>query len=139
MDYTTVFDIFGVQLFIFVVIEIPSRKLILLNVTANPDKFWLVQQLRNGSFCGVQFPAAIVHDSDGIYGQWLPDELKEFGALSAKTQPHYPWQNSSVERFNLSIKTEVLSRIAILTLAQVSGIVLNAHVLVQQQTSASRS
>ena len=120
MDFTTVFDVFGVQLFIFVVIEVPSRKLILINVTANPDKIWLMQQLRNRSFSGVQFPDAIVHDRDGIYGKWLPHILKEFGALSVKTHPHCPWQNSYVERFNLSIKTEVLNRIPILNLAQVN-------------------
>jgi len=76
--------------------------------------------VNNCSFSGALFPDAIVHDRDGIYGKWLPHVLKEFGALSVKTQPHCPWQNSYVERFNLSIKTEVLNRIPILNLAQLN-------------------
>lgn len=48
--------------------------------------------------------------------------LREFGSISARTQPHCPWQNSYVERFNLSIKTEVLNRVPLLNLTQVSDL-----------------
>ena len=109
IDFTTVFDSSGIQLFILGIIEIPSRKLVLINVTANPSKEWIIQQFRN-TFPN-EFPAAILHDRDGIYGQWLPGVLEEFGSKSIQTQVRSPWQNGVIERFHLSLKNEVLDRV----------------------------
>ena len=110
MDFTTVFDVKGIQIFIFAIIEIPSRRLILINSTENPSKNWLIQQFRNCSILGEKFPSHLLHDRDGVYGSWLPDILKEFGSNSLKTAPRSPWENPHIERFNLTIKTEILNR-----------------------------
>ncbi len=110
MDFTTVFDSKGIQVFIFAIIEVPSRKLIQINSTVNPTRNWLTQQFRNCCISGHQFPAAMVHDRDGIYGHWLPEILKEFGCNSLMTSPRSPWENPFIERFNLTIKTELLNR-----------------------------
>ena len=71
MDFTTVFDSKGIQIFIFAIIEVPSRKVILINSTVNPTRNWLTQKFRNCCISGHLFPAAMVHDRDGIYGNWL--------------------------------------------------------------------
>lgn len=113
MDFTSVFDGSGIQLFIFSIIEIPSRKLILINSTANPTKQWLMQQFRNCCIRGHSFPEIMVHDRDAIYGHWLPDALVQFDCQSFKTEPRSPWQNPFIERFHLSIKTEMLDRVII--------------------------
>ena len=55
----------------------------------------------------------MVHDRDGIYGKWLPDILTEFEIKSIKMRPRCPWQNAYVERFNLSIKNEMLNRLIV--------------------------
>jgi hypothetical protein len=68
MDFTTVFDRKGIQVFIFAIIEVPSRQLILINSTLNPTQKWLVQQFRNCCILGHEFPSAMVHDRDAIYG-----------------------------------------------------------------------
>jgi putative transposase len=114
MDFTTVFDSRGVQLFIFVIVEFPSRKLVLINVTPNPDMEWLIQQFRNCSIAGHLFPEAMVHDRDGIYGKWLPRVLREFEIKSVKTRPKSPWENPFVERFHLSLKNEMLNRLIVI-------------------------
>jgi hypothetical protein len=90
---------------------VPSRRLIGINVTANPDKEWIIQQLRNSGFAGNKFPLAILHDRDGIYGKWLPLVLEEFCSKSIRTQVRSPWQNGFIERFHLSLKTEILNRV----------------------------
>ena len=113
MDFTTVFDREGIQIFIFSIIEVPSRQLILINATANPTKEWLVQQFRNCSILGHHFPAAMVHDRDGIYGNWLPDILKQHGCLSLKTPPRSPWCNPHVERFNRTLRDDLLNPLPI--------------------------
>ena len=78
MDFTTVFDSKGIQIFIFAIIEVPSRKLILINSTANPTREWILQQFRYSCISGHQFPEAMVHDREGIFGHWLP---KNSGAV----------------------------------------------------------
>ena len=122
MDFTSIFDSQGIQLFIFSIIEVPSRKLILINSTANPNKKWLLQQFRNCCVLGHTFPGAMIHDRDAIYGHWLAGALAQFDCQSVKTAPRSPWQNPFVERFHLSIKTEMLSRIPILDNEQVRSL-----------------
>jgi len=68
MDSTCVFDLNGLEIFIFAVIEVPSRKLVLMNSSTNPTKAGLIQQFRNCCLSGHVFPKAMVHDRDGIYG-----------------------------------------------------------------------
>lgn len=81
MDVTCVFDAKGIQIFIFAIIEVPSRKLILINSTANLTREWVTQQFRNTAPTH-EFPANMVHDRDGIFGHWLPKVLREFGCKS---------------------------------------------------------
>jgi transposase InsO family protein len=114
MDFTTVFDSKGIPLFIFVMIEVPSRKLILINSTANPNREWILQQFRNSCISGHQFPDAMVHDRDGIFSHWLPRTLEQFGCQSIETPPRSPWENPFVERFHQSIKTEMLNRLVLI-------------------------
>ena len=133
MDFTTVFDIFGVQIFIFVIIEVPSRKLIQISATTNPHKKWIIQQLRNCSVAGHLFPEAMLHDRDGIYGQWLPEILREFETKSIRTQPRSPWQNPFVERFNLSIKAEMLNRLVLKDSNHVNDLCMSYQVFYNQK------
>ena len=55
----------------------------------------------------------MIHDRDGIYGNWLPKILRQHGCLSCKTPPRSPWCNPHVERFNRTLKDELLNRVAI--------------------------
>ena len=82
MDFTCVFDAKGIQLFIFAVIEFPSRRLIIINSTTNPTREWLTQQFRNCCVSGHQFPDAMVHDRDGVYGQWLHLRFRKIRKLN---------------------------------------------------------
>jgi transposase InsO family protein len=113
VDFTTVFDCRGVQLFIFSILEIPSRQLILISATTNPNQDWLMQQLRNCCILGHEFPPVMIHDRDGIYGNWLLNILVQYDCLSLKTPPRSPWCNPHVERFNRTLKDELLNRVAI--------------------------
>ncbi|MBV29261.1 MAG: hypothetical protein CL504_01370 [Actinobacteria bacterium] len=74
---------------------------------------------------GQVFPKAVVHDRGVLYGHWLADILLEFECQSIKTPPRYPWHNSFVERFNLSIKTEILNRIILIEVDHVRVVCLS--------------
>ena len=112
VDFTSVFDIRGRQLFVFSIIDVASRKLVNINVTANPDRYWIIQQFRNASMHGQRLPDFVVSDNDGIYGNWLQADLKDiFHIQLMKTPPKMPWLNPYVERFQRTLKFESLQRI----------------------------
>ena len=54
--------------YIFVIMEIGSRRIIHVNVTSNPTLTWVKQQIREATAEDVA-PRFIVHDNDGIFGQ----------------------------------------------------------------------
>ena len=54
-------------LYIFVLMEIGSRKVIHFNVSDHPTLDWIKQQVR--AACGDIHPKFVIHDNDGKYGQ----------------------------------------------------------------------
>jgi transposase InsO family protein len=55
-------------LYVFVVMEIASRKVIHLHVTDHPTLEWTQQQIRNA--CFEEQPKFLLHDNDGKFGQF---------------------------------------------------------------------
>ena len=53
--------------YVFVIMEISSRKLIRFNVTEHPTLEWTKQQVRNA--CFEEQPKFLIHDNDGKFGQ----------------------------------------------------------------------
>lgn len=120
VDFTTVFDVKGSQIFIFNVIDSFSRKLILSNATLNPTGDWLIQQIRNCEVDGYPLPEALVHDHDGIYGKYFDWILvNEFHVKPLVIEYRKPWQQGKIERFHLSLKTEITNRIPIVDVSHV--------------------
>ncbi len=115
IDFLTVFDVRGKQLFVFNVIDWCTRSLMASSVTSNPTREWLTQQFRNISIeTDDTWPEAIVRDNDGIYGKWLDKMLEEdFGVDPIPIPIKSPWENGRTERFNKSEKMEALTRIPI--------------------------
>ena len=112
IDFTLIFDKAGNQLFVFSILDVASRKLVGINITGNPDKFWVLQQFRNAAMLSDVLPDFVVADNDGVYGNWLKMDLKElFGMQLKKIPPKRPWLNPFVERFQKSLKYECLARI----------------------------
>jgi transposase InsO family protein len=112
IDFTCVHDIFGNQVFIFVVLDEISRELVSINATLNPGRDWIVQQICNANMAGFKLPTAMIADNDGIYGEWLDLTFKElFGIEVFHIPPKQPWKNGRCERFHLSLKEEILRRI----------------------------
>ncbi|MFO8175104.1 MAG: hypothetical protein R6T96_12525, partial [Longimicrobiales bacterium] len=55
--------------YVLVIIELRSRRVVHLPVTASPTLAWLKQRIREGTPFG-SVPRFIVHDNDGIFGQF---------------------------------------------------------------------
>ncbi len=54
-------------LYVFVSMELASRKVVHLNVTEHPTIEWVKQQVRNA--CFEEQPKFLIHDNDGKFGQ----------------------------------------------------------------------
>ena len=55
--------------YVFVVMEIASRRIVHVNVTTSPTLPWVKQQFRDATPWGIT-PRFLVHDNDAIYGQY---------------------------------------------------------------------
>jgi hypothetical protein len=86
--------------YIFVLMEIGSRRILHCNVTAHPTAEWTLQQFREGvpSDHRIGFPCR-----DPIFSEKVDNELKAFGLKILRTAPQAPKANTYCERLRLVI------------------------------------
>ena len=66
-DFLQTYDLFFRSLFVFVIIELGSRRLVHFGVTRNPTDAWLAQQLREATPFA-EGPRYLIRDNDSKYG-----------------------------------------------------------------------
>ena len=94
-------------LYVFVVIEHGSRRLVRVAVTAHPSAAWTLQQLREV----VGFDHArryLIHDRDSIFARSLDESIRNLGLTVLKSPPHSPKANAICERVIGTIRRECL-------------------------------
>ncbi len=105
---------------VFVVMEVASRRIALINATRRPTLDWVKGQIREiAVFEGG--PRFLVHDNDGIYGQFgggrpgrsfrcqLDLWLSEVRGIRGIPIPYRaPNANARIERFNQALRREAL-------------------------------
>jgi transposase InsO family protein len=94
-------------IYVFVIMEIGTRRLVHFNVTAHPNAAWTLQQFREAinDQQGYRF---LVHDRDSIYSQELDLGVKAMGVKALKTPFRSPQANSYCERLIGTIRRECL-------------------------------
>jgi hypothetical protein len=143
-DFCVQYTVKFTALYVFVIMELGSRKVVHINVTEHPTLAWVEQQIRDATF--EDQPKFLIHDNDGIYGQlgkrvttevngkkvscrstfdlWLAQTR---GIRGIPTPYHAPNAAAHVERFNGTLRREVLDRILVWNEAQLCTI-LNEYV-----------
>ena len=104
------------RLYCLFVMEVGSRYVHILGITANPDGPWTVQQIRNllmdleDRAAGFRF---LVRDRAGQFTASFDALLADAGIEAVKIPPRSPTANTYAERFVLTARTEVTDRMLI--------------------------
>ena len=94
-------------LYVFVAMEIGSRRILHSNVTDHPTAEWTTQQFRE--FLAFDHPYKfVVHDRDSIFSAELDNALKGFGVRPIRTPVPAPMANAYCERLIGTIRRECL-------------------------------
>jgi putative transposase len=101
-------------LYVFVVIEHASRRLLHVNVTAHPTAEWTLQQLREAIPSDHSF-RFLIHDRDSIFSQALDRCISNLGLRVLKTPPRTPQANAICERLLGTLRRECLDFLMPLT------------------------
>ncbi len=84
-------------LYVFVVMEVGSRKVLHFNVTAQPSAEWTLQQFREAIRCDHDYRFLIV-DRDSKFSEELRKSVRAMGVKVLKTPRRVPQANAYCER-----------------------------------------
>jgi putative transposase len=110
-DFLQTYDVFFRTVFVFVIIELGSRRVVHFGVTRHPTHQWTAQQLRNATPFG-EGPRFLIRDNDRKYGTSFDRVAAGIDVL--KTPYRAPRANAICERFLGSLRRECLDHFLIL-------------------------
>ena len=116
-DFLTVVTASFKCLYVLVIIELGTRKLLHIHVTDHPTANWTLQQLREAMPSDHPYQY-LLHDRDNIFSADLDASIKRFGLRVLKTPYRSPMANSFCERVIGSLRRECLDFLISLTKAQ---------------------
>lgn len=98
-------------LFLLVILRHGRRCVAHMNVTSNPSAAWVRQQLRE-AFPYDRVPRYLVFDRDSTFGA-VKAFVQSLGIMPKQTAYRCPWQNGAVERFNGTLRRELLDHVIV--------------------------
>jgi putative transposase len=118
-DFLQTYDLLFRTVFVFVIIELGSRRLVHYGVTRNPTESWVAQQLREATPFG-DGPRHLIRDNDSKYGASFTKVAAGTGIETLRTPYGAPRANVArlravCERFLGSVRRECLDHILILS------------------------
>ena len=108
-------------LYVFVIIEHESRRLIHVNVTAHPTAQWTMQQFRDAIPADHAY-RLLIHDRDSIFSKKVDQCIQELGLRVIKTPVRTPVANAICERVIGTVRRECLDFVIPLNERHLSGI-----------------
>jgi transposase InsO family protein len=113
-DFLQTYDLFFRTIFVFIIIELGSRKIVHAGVTRSPSDKWVAQQLREATPFG-EGPRFLIRDNDGKYGAQFGQVAAASGIKVIRTPFGAPKANAKCERLIGSVRRECLDHILILS------------------------
>ena len=94
-------------LYVFIAMEVGSRRIVHSNATEHPTAEWTLQQFRE--FLAFDHPYRfVIHDRDSIFSSDVDLALKSFGVRVLKTPYRSPQSNAFCERLVGTLRRECL-------------------------------
>ena len=109
------------MLYVFIVIEHRSGRLVHCNVTAHPTAAWTLQQLRDAVAIDHQYQY-LLHDRDSIFAAQLDASVQSLGIEVLRSPPRCPKANAICERVIGTIRRECLDWLIPLSESQLRSI-----------------
>jgi putative transposase len=101
-------------LYVFVVMEHATRRILHCHVTASPTALWTMQQLREAIPADHPY-RFLIHDRDSIFSSQLDESIRRLGLPVLKTSPHSPRANALCERLLGTLRRECVDFLIPLT------------------------
>jgi transposase InsO family protein len=108
-------------LYVFVIMEVGTRRIAHFNVTAHPTPSWTLQQFRE-VMTGEQGHQFVIHDRDSIHSSELDATLRSMGLSILKTPFRSPQANAFCERLVGTLRRECLDFLLPLSESHLRGI-----------------
>jgi putative transposase len=89
--------------YVFLIMELETRRLIHINITSHPTATWTLQQFRE-AIDNEQNYRFLIHDRDSIYSEELDLAVRAMGVRILKTPFRSPQANSHCERLIGSLR-----------------------------------
>jgi transposase InsO family protein len=105
-------------LYVFVIMEHATRRILHSNVTAHPTAAWTLRQLREAIPDGHPY-RFLLHDRDSIFSRELDQRVQHLGLKVLKTPPQSPQANALCERLIGTLRRECLDCVIPLTVHHV--------------------
>ncbi len=113
-DFLQTYDVWFRDIFVFVIIELASRRVVHAAVTRHPSEAWVAQQLREATPFG-EGPRYLIRHNDRKYGTTFDRLAIGAGIKVLHTPIAAPRANSFCERFLGSLRRECLGFFLILS------------------------
>jgi putative transposase len=113
-DFLQTHDFWFRAIFVFVIIEHASRRVVHVGVTYHPSEAWVTQQLREATAFG-EGPRFLIRDNDGKYGTRFDQVAAGAGVEVLHTPIRAPRANALCKRFLGSLRRECLDFLLILS------------------------
>jgi transposase InsO family protein len=94
-------------LYVLLMMEVGSRRIVHFNVTAHPTAEWTLQQFRE-AVPGDHTYRFVIHDRDAIYSAELDRDVEAMGVRVLKTPVQAPQANAYCERLIGTLRRECL-------------------------------
>ncbi len=101
-------------LYVFVLMEHVTRRILHVNVTAHPTAQWTMRQLRDTISADHTY-RFLIHDRDAIFSRDLDHGVSHLGLRALKTPPQSPQANVICERLLGTLRRECLDHVIPLT------------------------
>ena len=98
VDFFTIETIFLKTIYVFVIIDVHTRKLIDIRVADSPTAFWILNTLKY-AMPEDRYPELVIRDRDVKFGKLVDQNLKTIGVKPVKTPPFALKAKPHVEKY----------------------------------------